>query len=981
MRKNFKKAAFSVALAMGAVGQVAAPLANPIVALAAENADLQSALVTSGNITIDQVDANGYNNDAWIVNGDSVSYSSGSYEYGDWSTVTLYKMPCLKLTVPEGTGRTLTFTVGDISGSNPFTVAMGTYDISGFYSESDSTYRTFSSAGTYSIPLEDGVTEVYMFVGSMTDHTENTEACSLTLSGISVTGAGESEAEKSFQEALVSSESGNVTVEQYAAGSYSNNTWTVNEDSVTYVSDRFRSGSVWYNKMPCLKLTVDAGFAKTLSFDMSNHSWGQINVRFNSMDDNSELSAKTDGSYSVEIPADVTEVYLAMGNGDKDTSQAEFTLSNLSVDYDETKDYYEIGEGFQVRIKDGVMTVDGTGEFDAQNKAGTGDGFGIPGISSDVLATVKKIVFSEGITGITTLYGTMDNASFNEWCPNVEEVVLPESLETIGSYVFRGCSNLSSVNFPASLQEIDNRAFSGTSLTSVIIPDGQAVKIYQKAFLSCTGLKEVYLGDKVTFLSTEAFSGCSNIEKITINTETFGSNYTAGTYGSTNYQFNGMGSDTAEGTEIILGDSIPETITTVWFENLGKIKSITIPDHVTQIGDITADNPDVESDVVVAQDVAGEVIIDAPQLFLDNTTWLSSNITPVFLDDSTTSDSASISADSFTVKVGEAIDLEATVSGDMSDYKWIIGNADTNETEAVASIDEYGTVTGLKAGYAIVGIVNADNELLDQKSVVVIPAEYDSYDSWISGGGPLLSVGGQTVTPGGDYGYGFSGYTGGGSNSISGTVSGSITGGSSAGGSTGGSEGSGSEGSGSGSEGGSGSGSGSEGSGSTGSNQNDMCITGYITPITEMDVTIPLDGFKFHIDENRDLIPTISNLENNSQFPLDVNALNINGSTGTEPNVIAADTYTQYEWDNMNKRNTLANMALYLNGEELYSVFQNDNLDTSKAINIGRLESGFSGTTQLEVTPGAQYGKNFGNKTETLTFVYDLVLEFEVPLA
>ena len=48
MGKNFKKAAFSVALAMGAVGQVAAPLANPIVALAAENADLQSALVTSG---------------------------------------------------------------------------------------------------------------------------------------------------------------------------------------------------------------------------------------------------------------------------------------------------------------------------------------------------------------------------------------------------------------------------------------------------------------------------------------------------------------------------------------------------------------------------------------------------------------------------------------------------------------------------------------------------------------------------------------------------------------------------------------------------------------------------------------------------------------------------------------------------------------------------------------------------------------------
>lgn len=146
-------------------------------------------------------------------------------------------------------------------------------------------------------------------------------------------------------------------------------------------------------------------------------------------------------------------------------------------------------------------------------------------------------------------------------------------------------------------------------------------------------------------------------------------------------------------------------------------------------------------------------------------------------------------------------------------------------------------------------------------------------------------------------------------------------------------------------------------------------------------MTIPLDGFRFHIDENRDLIPTISDLENDSQFPLDVNALNIDGSTGTEPSVIAADTYTQYEWDNMNKADTLSKMALYLNGSELFNIFQNDSLDSNKAINIGRLESGFSGTSTLEVTPDAQYGKNFGNRTDMLTFVYDLVLEFAVPMS
>lgn len=793
-----------------------------------------------------------------------------------------------------------------------------------------------------------------------------------------------------LQSALVSSTSGNVIVEQYAAGPYSNNTWTVNEDSVTYVSERFKDGSVWYNKMPCLKLTVDAGCAKTLSFDMSNRSWGSIQVKFNSLDDNYKLSADSDGTYTIEIPVDVTEVYLVDGGGNKSTSQAEFTLSNLSVDYDETKDYHEIGEGFQVRIKDGVMTVDGTGEFDAKNKAGTGDGYGIPSISSDVLKTVTKIEFGAGITSIKTCEGMAD-ASFGEWCPNVEEVVLPEGITNIGQYAFRGCSKLSSVNFPTSLSEIDHFAFSETALTSVILTDDMNVIVRQGAFKNIDTLKEIYLGAGTALWADGNFNNNEYVEKLTINMSSVDQYYTY-------QQFTDLGLNTAEGTEIIIGDNVTE-IETIWFEDLGKIKSIHVSENVTKIGAVSATTTTQEGwdKAEFNQKTSGDVVITGNEIFINDLSWLGENINPIVETDDV-SDSASISANSFTVKVGEAIDLDATVSGDMSHYKWIIGNADTNETEAVASIDEYGTVTGLKAGYAIVGIVNADNELLDQKSIVIIPAEYDSYDSWISGGGPLLSVGGQTVTPGGGYGYGFGGYTGGGSNSISGTVSGSITGGSSAGGSTGGgsgstggsegsgsegsgSEGSGSEGSGSGSEGGSGSGSGSEGSGSTGSNQNDMCITGYITPITEMDVTIPLDGFKFHIDENRDLIPTISNLENNSQFPLDVNALNINGSTGTEPSVIAANTYTQYEWDNMNKRNTLANMALYLNGEELYSVFQNDNLDTSKAINIGRLESGFSGTTQLEVTPGAQYGKNFGNKTETLTFVYDLVLEFEVPLA
>lgn len=53
---------------------------------------------------------------------------------------------------------------------------------------------------------------------------------------------------------------------------------------------------------------------------------------------------------------------------------------------------------------------------------------------------------------------------------NIEEIVLPETLEFIGYDVFKGCKNLSKINMPESLKTIRGEVVNGTALKKLSIP-------------------------------------------------------------------------------------------------------------------------------------------------------------------------------------------------------------------------------------------------------------------------------------------------------------------------------------------------------------------------------------------------------------------------------------------------------------------------------------------------------------------------------
>ena len=93
----------------------------------------------------------------------------------------------------------------------------------------------------------------------------------------------------------------------------------------------------------------------------------------------------------------------------------------------------------------------------------------------------------------------------------VKDLVITNSVTSIGDYAFYYCSGLTSVTIPNSVTSIGERAFYYCSgLTSVTI--GNSVEsIGQEAFYYCSGLTSVTIGNSVTSIGRRAFAYCTEL--------------------------------------------------------------------------------------------------------------------------------------------------------------------------------------------------------------------------------------------------------------------------------------------------------------------------------------------------------------------------------------------------------------------------------------------------------------------------------------
>ena len=195
--------------------------------------------------------------------------------------------------------------------------------------------------------------------------------------------------------------------------------------------------------------------------------------------------------------------------------------------------------------------------------------------------------------------------------PSNTDIAIKEGTTGIVEYVFKNCSALKSVTIPNSVKNIGQEAFyKCTNLTSAIIGNG-VTSIGDYAFAYCTNLKSVTIGNGVTNIGEYAFYGCSNLIDVYNNSSldiTAGSNEngyvayytnvvmkqddTLELYGDylfhksgdtyTLIEYKGNGS-TATLPQSFYGHNYKIGIKV--FYNCTALKSVTIPNSVTAIGD------------------------------------------------------------------------------------------------------------------------------------------------------------------------------------------------------------------------------------------------------------------------------------------------------------------------------------------------------------------------------------------------------------
>lgn len=157
-----------------------------------------------------------------------------------------------------------------------------------------------------------------------------------------------------------------------------------------------------------------------------------------------------------------------------------------------------------------------------------------PGVRSVTIpSTIKHLngelfmdcmsLVSINVDGDNSYYTSVDGVLYNKNKTKIvkypsgktgNSFIIPQSVDTIGSYAFYDCKNLCNVFIPENVRGISPCAFSGCSNLQRIKLPHSIVCIESCAFSDCSSLTQVDIPDEVIAVDMEAFSGCTNLEKI-----------------------------------------------------------------------------------------------------------------------------------------------------------------------------------------------------------------------------------------------------------------------------------------------------------------------------------------------------------------------------------------------------------------------------------------------------------------------------------
>ena len=311
---------------------------------------------------------------------------------------------------------------------------------------------------------------------------------------------------------------------------------------------------------------------------------------------------------SVQVEVEFGYYVLTASDITYTTSGTDLTITKVTTD----KTRYEIPSTFNIGGKDYTVTKIGDG-------------------SNNIDSDVDDLILPDSLTTIGY------NAFLN--CTGLTSITIPNSVTSINTQAFFGCTGLASVTIPSSVTSIEGSAFvntylynnandgdpiyasradgkkwllgyKGTKPTGSLEIPNDVVGIASFAFSGCTGLTSVTIPEGVTSIDKAVFQRCEGLTSITIpeGVTSIGDNAFNGCYVLTSItipssvtSIGEMAFSYCRGLNLV---TISEGVTSIGgdaFQDCTSLTSITIPSSVTSIGGSAFNGCKSLTSIVVAE--------------------------------------------------------------------------------------------------------------------------------------------------------------------------------------------------------------------------------------------------------------------------------------------------------------------------------------------------------------------------------------------